>query len=126
MPCEWLKMSDGTVVHINRGRGGRKRQVCKFCKMPHSEGKLCDFPLEGGKTCDAAMCDRCAHLLGHQETDLGKGVKRINDTIDVCPDHYELFLERAAIIEFCGNVSRDEAEQMAVEQFCELVRGPQV
>lgn len=29
----------------------------------------------------------------------------------------ECLLERAAIIEFCGNVPRVEAERMAIEQF---------
>lgn len=31
-------------------------------------------------------------------------------------DREELFLERAAIIEYCGNVSRQEAERLASEQ----------
>ena len=46
MPCEWYKMADGTVVHINRGRGASKRLECKFCHETYSEskGKLCDFP----------------------------------------------------------------------------------
>lgn len=84
-PCEWYKTPVG-VVHINRGRGGR-RQTCKFCGQTYSEGKLCDFPAGNGKTCDAAMCNGCARAIGRQDTDLGHGVTRLNDTIDVCPIH---------------------------------------
>jgi hypothetical protein len=79
-------MPDGTVAHINRGRDGRK-QTCKFCGQRYSEGKLCDFPVGNGRTCDAAMCDGCARTLGSQHTDIGNGMKRLNDTIDVCPIH---------------------------------------
>ena len=89
MPCEWYKTADGTVIHINRGRGGSRRLECKFCHEMYSEskGKLCDFPVEHGKTCDAAMCNECSRTLGHQHTDAGSGMKRLNDTIDVCPIH---------------------------------------
>jgi len=85
-PCEWYKMADGTVMHVNRGRGG-KSQTCKFCGKRYTEGKLCDFPVEHGKTCDAAMCNECARTLGAQHTDIGHGMTRLNDTIDVCPIH---------------------------------------
>lgn len=86
MPCEWLKMADGTVVHINRGRSGGKKQICKFCnKRPVT--KECDYPVEHGKTCDAGMCDDCARTLGYQDIDIGHGIKRLNDTWDVCPIH---------------------------------------
>lgn len=85
MPCEWYE-KDGAIIHVNRGRGGRK-QECKFCHQKYSEGKLCDFPIEHGKTCDAAMCKDCARTLGRQETDAGHGLKKLNDTIDVCPIH---------------------------------------
>lgn len=86
MPCEWLKTPDGTVMHINRGRGGKKRQ-CKFCGRIYREGKLCDFPVGHGKTCDAEMCESCAMPVGNQHTDIGNGLKRLNDTIDMCPIH---------------------------------------
>jgi hypothetical protein len=85
MPCEWYE-KDGAVIHVNRGRGGRK-QTCKFCNQKYSEGKLCDFPVGHGKTCDAAMCNACARTIGNQHTDIGSGMKRLNDTIDVCPIH---------------------------------------
>jgi hypothetical protein len=85
MPCEWYE-KDGVVIHVNRGRGGRK-QECKFCHTKYSEGKLCDFPVGNGKTCDAEMCNDCARTLGRQHTDAGHGLKRLNDTIDVCPIH---------------------------------------
>ena len=89
MPCEWYKMADGTVVHVNRGRGGGKMQTCKFCRKQYREGKLCDFPVGNGRTCDAAMCEGCSRTIGRQHTDTGAGMQRLNDTIDVCPIHRE-------------------------------------
>jgi hypothetical protein len=86
-PCEWLKTADGVVMHINRGRGGGRKLVCKFCTRKYSDGKLCDFPVGNGRTCDAAMCSECARTLGSQDTDIGGGMKRLGDTIDVCPIH---------------------------------------
>lgn len=86
MPCEWLK-KDGVVIHINRGRGRGPKQHCKFCDRDYYGGKLCDFPIGDGRTCDAAMCDACARTLGSQDTDIGNGLKRLGDTIDVCPLH---------------------------------------
>jgi hypothetical protein len=88
MPCEWLKdEKTGTVIHINRGRGGKKKP-CPFCKRGWVS-KLCDYPIGNGKTCDAEICDRCATQLGHQNTPYGEGTSlvRLNDTIDVCPIH---------------------------------------
>lgn len=87
-PCEWLKMADGTAVHINRRRGS-KRVTCKFCGVTYNrdDGKLCDFPVGNGRTCDAAMCRACARTLGSQATVIGNGIKKLNDTIDVCPIH---------------------------------------
>jgi hypothetical protein len=84
MPCEWLKSDDGTIIHINRGRG--KKKTCPFCKRG-TVSKLCDFPVGNGKTCDAEMCDQCATRKGFQDTPLAPGLKRINDTVDVCPIH---------------------------------------
>lgn len=62
---------------------------CKFCNYNYweADGKLCDFPIGDGKTCDAAMCKDCARILGTQATDIGHGMKKLNDTIDVCPVH---------------------------------------
>lgn len=87
-PCEWYRTADGATVHVKRGRGGRK-QTCKFCRQQYSEGKLCDFPIGHGRACDAEMCNECARTIGHQQTDAGHGLKRLNDTIDVCPIHRE-------------------------------------
>jgi hypothetical protein len=85
MPGEFLKYEKG-FVHINYGRRPRKK-LCKFCGQPYREGKLCDYPIAEGKTCDAEMCGSCARTLGRQETDIGGGLIRPNDSIDVCPDH---------------------------------------
>lgn len=68
-----------------RGSGGRKKK-CPFCKAYHVS-KLCDFPMQHGKTCDAEICDNCATTLHSQETDLGHGLTKLNDTYDVCPIH---------------------------------------
>ena len=88
MPCEWLSGPNGEVIHVNRGRMGGKFQ-CKFChcNAKKEDAKLCDFPVGNGKTCDAQMCSSCAMTLGSQQTDIGHGMKKLNDTIDVCPIH---------------------------------------
>jgi len=84
MPGEFLKYEKG-IVHINYGRSRSKR--CKFCGNPYREGKACDYPISEGKTCDAEMCSSCSRTLGRQDTDLGGGLIRPHDTIDVCPHH---------------------------------------
>lgn len=87
MPCEWYKTADGTVMHINRGHSRGPKLYCKFCRKNYHGGKLCDFPIGNGKTCDAQMCDDCSRTIGRQDSDAGGGLKRLNDTIDVCPIH---------------------------------------
>jgi hypothetical protein len=89
MPCEWLKTPDGVVMHIKCGRSRGPKRHCKFCHEDYYGGKLCDFPVGNGRTCDAQMCDGCARTLGTQESDIGHGMKRLGDTIDVCPIHRE-------------------------------------
>lgn len=88
MPCEWYRTPDGTLMHIHRSRAGGSFE-CRFCgrRAKREDAKLCDFPLGNGKTCDAQMCAACAVTLGRQETEIGGGMKRVNDTIDVCPIH---------------------------------------
>lgn len=86
MPCEWYKTADGVVMHINRGRSGGRKKICPFCKRGFVS-KLCDYPVGNGKTCDAEMCDQCSRTLGRQDVDVGGGLKRLNDTLDVCPLH---------------------------------------
>lgn len=87
MPCEWLKMQDGTIVHLNLGRSAGRAKTCRFCHQPYRDGKLCDYPIAEGKTCDAEMCCSCARTLGAQETEIAPGLKRLGDTVDVCPNH---------------------------------------
>ena len=86
MPCEWYE-KDGVVIHINRGRSRGPRRTCKFCHQEYYGGKLCDFPVAPDRTCDAEMCNECARTIGRQASDAGGGLKRLNDTIDVCPIH---------------------------------------
>jgi hypothetical protein len=70
MPCHWMTLADGTIVHLNMGRG--RPALCQFCrKRPHT--KLCDHSLGGSATCDAKICGTCAVHTGP-------------DT-DLCPDH---------------------------------------
>lgn len=85
----WLKDKDGNVIHLNMGHSAGRKRLCKFCQQKYREGKLCDFPIGEGRTCDAEMCSRCAVTLGRQDTPIGGGLKRMNDTIDVCPIHRE-------------------------------------
>jgi len=96
MPCEWYEMPGGSVLHINRGHSTGARRTCKFCGQKYREGKLCDFPVGNGRTCDAEMCDRCARTLGAQNSDVDgvSGMKRLGDTIDVCPIHRDQALVR--------------------------------
>jgi hypothetical protein len=86
MPCEWYRTQDGTVIHVNRGASGGKKKICRFCRTGKVE-KLCDFPIGHGRTCDAEICASCATTKGTQHTDVGHGLKRLNDTFDVCPIH---------------------------------------
>lgn len=87
MGCEWYSTADGVVMHVNRAHSRGPKRHCKFCREDYYGGKLCDFPVGNGRTCDAEMCDTCTSTLGKQHTDTGHGLKRLNDTIDVCPIH---------------------------------------
>lgn len=84
MPCEWLKGPNGSTVHIRTS--GQRKKPCPFCKVGFIS-KLCDYPVGEGKTCDAAMCAACTRTIGRQDTPIGHGFVRPNDTIDVCPIH---------------------------------------
>ena len=88
MPCDWLKDKDGNnVIHLNMGHSRGQKKNCKFCHREYREGKLCDFPVGNDRTCDAEMCNGCARTLGRGDVPIGHGLKRINDTFDVCPIH---------------------------------------
>jgi hypothetical protein len=63
MPCEWIKLPDGTTAHV-RTSGSRAR--CSACKTALGT-LLCDGPAKPGsrsKTCDAPLCRRCAKHVG--------------------------------------------------------------
>jgi hypothetical protein len=73
---EWIRLPDGTVMHIKRSRPPRRR--CAFCDRWST--KLCDFkiPRDGigrirERTCDKPLCGFCAVSVGAD--------------IDHCPDH---------------------------------------
>src|SRR3954470_1522461 len=87
MPCRWIKMPDGTVMHINAA--APRKQRCTFCgRLDHLV--LCDGPRaipldqfhlylkleaagrEPSFTCDVKMCSRCALHAG--------------DDLDYCPN----------------------------------------
>lgn len=87
MPCEWWRTPEGNLVHVKLSRSRGRAKPCPFCHRPYRDGKLCDYPIAEGKTCDAEMCNSCARTLGMQESEIGHGLKRLGDTIDVCPRH---------------------------------------
>lgn len=70
MACHWLKLTDGSVVHVNMGRPRRSR--CGFCNVGWVS-RLCDYAIGNGSTCDAGMCARCATRVGEDK--------------DYCPNH---------------------------------------
>ena len=86
MPCSWYKTADGTVIHVNHGRGGGRKKKCPFCKREDVE-KLCDFPVGNGKTCDAEICRRCSTTIGTQNLEIAAGFTKMGETVDVCPIH---------------------------------------
>jgi len=69
MPCEWIKLPDGSVAHVRYAK--RRAPKCQFCGAPST--KQCDYPLSKTKTCDAYMCDRCSKPFG--------------PNVDTCPEH---------------------------------------
>lgn len=83
----WVRDEHGTVIHLNTGRSRGRKKHCKFCTRNYHGGRLCDFPVGEGRTCDAEMCESCCVTLGRQDSDMGHGLKRINDSVDVCPIH---------------------------------------
>lgn len=84
MACQWIKLADGTRVHINFGRGGKKKkQQCRFCRRGWIT-KLCDFPVGHGKTCDAGMCDACATTTPSARI---PGTRITPEATDYCPIH---------------------------------------
>lgn len=85
MPCERMRAADGTVFHLCVSKGRAHR--CEDCGEYSRELRLCDYPLGNGKTCDAEICSSCAMTLGYQDTDIGAGMKRLGDTIDLCALH---------------------------------------
>ena len=89
MPCEVLKDKDGHVMFIKCGHSRGPKRHCKFCRRDYYGGKLCDFPVGNGRTCDAQMCEDCARTLGRGAVQIGGGMQRLNDSIDVCPIHRE-------------------------------------
>ena len=60
MACHWMKLADGTVVHVNMGR--TRAKTCGFCKQ-RPVTLLCDSPVGTG-TCDAEMCGPCSTRIG--------------------------------------------------------------
>lgn len=71
MGCHWIRLDDGTLVHLNMGRS-RPPAKCQFCKT-RAHTKLCDHRLGASGTCDAKMCDECAKNVGPEQ--------------DLCPKH---------------------------------------
>lgn len=70
---QWLRLPDGTVVHLLMDRPRRKR--CRFCPPGRANFATlqCDFEVAPGKTCDEFMCSGCAKPVGEE--------------LDHCPIH---------------------------------------
>ena len=79
MPCNWLKMPDGTVAHIRTS--GRRIPKCHNCGL--SSEFQCDFPMARSragkvlKTCDRHLCSE------HVRPGKTEGV-------DFCEEHYPI------------------------------------
>jgi len=103
MPCEWLRGPNGEVIHVKTPRRPGRLMKCRFCTYNYreSDGKLCDFPVGEVKTCDAAMCPSCTQTLGRQETDIGHGMKKMDDTFDLCPIHRDKAVYREGKLVVC-------------------------
>lgn len=81
MPCNWLKMPDGTIAHLRTS--GKRIPKCWKCGLM-SEFQ-CDFPMNRTrsgkilKTCDRHLCtDHARH---------GK-----TEGVDFCEEHYPIAL----------------------------------
>jgi len=72
----FLRMPDGTMVHVRMAKRPRRR--CTVCDglTPEMNLRECDYVLEGGKTCDRLMCSKCA--------------RRVGPNVDLCPQHHDL------------------------------------
>jgi hypothetical protein len=68
--AEWIRMPDGTVVHVSHSGPRPKARLCS-CGCGRPATLQCDAPLLGGGTCDRYLCRNC-------------GVSRGKD-IDYCP-----------------------------------------
>jgi hypothetical protein len=74
MPCETIRLPDGSAVIACRGRTRAARCDIRGCRRSHVA--LCDHVLEGyqdGRTCNVRLCDL------HR--------KRTGPDTDLCPYH---------------------------------------
>lgn len=74
MPCEHIRMHDGTVMIVRYAKRRAKR--CGFCNGKAT--RECDYELgrtlDGRPiTCDAPICSACARPIGEEK--------------DLCPRH---------------------------------------
>lgn len=82
MPCNWIKLEDGTVVHIRTS--GRRQPKCHACGLMSKF--QCDFPLSRAKngkilkTCDRHLC------TDHVRPGVTRG-------IDFCGERYPIAKE---------------------------------
>lgn len=60
----WLKMPDGTNVHVKMAKP--RRAKCDECRdRPHDF--LCDYPTGEGQTCDRRICRLCVTKIGPRD-----------------------------------------------------------
>ena len=63
MPCSWIRLPNGTIVHIRHSNPRRRR--CRFCSQWSTQ--LCDFPMGNGKTCGSPCCAQHSVRIGEDQ-----------------------------------------------------------
>jgi hypothetical protein len=107
-PSPQRRQADALRMAENCGRSRDGHQVRPFVRaeevlqvLPRalSRRQAVRFPVGNGRTCDAEMCNNCARMLGSQDTEISGGMKRLGDTIDVCPIHRNAIVQNGAFVE---------------------------
>jgi len=78
----FLRMTDGTVIHVRMA--GPKRRRCTFCDglTPQNRLRECDFLQPDGRTCDRLMCATCAHQVGPNKDWCPTHAAQVDDLFD--------------------------------------------
>jgi hypothetical protein len=76
----FIRMDDGTVVHVRMAKPRARRCTACGCLTPAAELRECDYIIGSGKTCDRLICVKCT-----QSPAPGK---------DLCPEHAQISKSR--------------------------------